>query len=282
MRIVRKFLPLIAGLAGGALLALGLFGYNAVVAQPGITPNFAFTRGAALGSNPGLSCQGLDTNVGCNIITQGTGVLQVNGTAVALAGGTVASFTVNPGPLTVVGTSNLTGPVFQTPGSSAVLKQDGAVVLNNASTSATTTLVATEQDLFNFSVIANVLSANNQYLVLTAKVRNAATANAKQTRVYFGATLIGDSTSVASNNNWHMVECIVWRTGAATQKAICNSSNLSNAASWSSAAGGGANISTPAETLSGAVTMRLTGTDAVAAGGTVLEAYNLVWYPAGQ
>jgi hypothetical protein len=42
------------------------------------------------------------------------------------------------------------------------------------------------------------------------------------------------------------------------------------------------NISTPAENTAGAITIRITGTDAVAAGGTNLEGVNLVWYPAGQ
>lgn len=269
----KKARPWAVGAIAGILIATGV----GVFAQPGQSPNFAWLRGAALGSDPALVCQGLDTNVDCNIVTQGTGTLLLNGAPVTGSGaaGLFSSLTVN-------GASALNGLITARPGASVVADGLGAIVLSNASTNVTTSLVATETDLFNFSLPANSLSVTNQYLHLQARVRNAATANAKQTRVYFGATLIGDSTSVAANGNWWMVDCFVWRTGAATQKAICGANNIQNAASWGTAAGGGANISTPAETLSGAVVVRLTGTDAVAAAGTNLEAYNLVWYPAGQ
>lgn len=290
MMTIRNFFmkatPLLVGLTTAGLLTLGLLGYHAlVVAQPGLTPNFAFLRGGALGIDPALVCQGLDTNVDCNIVTQGTGTLLLNGVAIpGISGGagTFASLTVTTGPNTIAGATAFNGLLTARPGASVVNDGIGAIVLSNSSTNTTTSLVATEQDLFNFSIPANTLSADNQFVVLDIRVRNAATANAKQTRVYFGATLIGNSTSVVNNNDWHIAQCHVWRTGAATQKAICHSNNVANAAAWNTANGGGANISTPAETLSGAVVMRVTGTDAVAAAGTNLEAINLVWYPAGQ
>jgi len=283
--ILKHAIPSLAGITGGVLLALGLVGYNAVFAQPGITPNRAFLRGAALGASPALVCNGLDPVVNCNIATQGGGTLLLNGVAIpGISGGagTFASLTVNPGPLNVTGTTNLSGPLFAIPGTSVTLERVGGLVLANSSTNTTTTLVATEQDLFSFSLLGNSLSADNQFLVLTFRDRNAATANTKQLRVRFGATVIGDSTAVAANNNWWNGDCIIWRTGAATQKAICGVLNAANAASWSTAAGAGANISTPAEVLSGAVLIRVTGTDAVAAGGSNLEGVNLVWHPAGQ
>lgn len=270
---------------GLAALLLSIGGYQAVIAQPGQTPNFAWLRGAALGSDPALVCQGLDVNVDCNIVPQGTGTLLLNGVAipgVSGGAGTFSSITVTTGPNTIAGATALNGLLTARPGASVVGDGLGGIVLSNSSTNVTTTLVATEQDLFNFPVPANTLSADNQFLVLDIRVRNAATANAKQTRVYFGATLIGNSTSVVNNNDWHIAQCHIWRTGAATQKAICHSNNVANGAAWNTGNGGGANLSTPAETLSGAVTIRVTGTDAVAAGGTNLEAINLLWYPAGQ
>jgi len=262
---------------GAILAALGLGGV--AVAQ---LPNTLNVSSAPSGSAPAIRASGIDTNISINLVPKGTGTVQVNGTSIVVGGGTTTSLTINPGPLAVTGTTNLTGPLFMTPGTSVALEQVGGAVLANSSTNVTTTLVATEQDLFNFSVLANTLSTNNQYLKLVFRDRNAATANTKQLRVYFGATLIGDSTAVGSNNNWHNGDCIIWRTGAATQKAICTSVNSANAASWSSGAGGGSNISTPAENLAGAVVVRITGTDAVAAGGSNLEGVNLLWYPAGQ
>lgn len=270
--LIRKFAGPLAGLAAGLIIAGGL-----VVAQPGQSPNFAWLRGAALGSDPALVCQGLDTNVDCNVVTQGTGTLLVNGVAVGSLGGpgVFSSLTVN-------GASALNGLITARPGASVVPDGLGGIVLSNSSTNVTTTLVATETDLFNFSIPANTLSANNQFVVMTFRVRMAATANGKQLRMYLGATLIGDGTNVASNNNWFFGDCYIWRTAAAAEKAICGATNFTNAGSWATAGGGGANISTPAENTAGPITIRITGTDAVAAGGTNLEGVNLVWYPAGQ
>lgn len=274
---IRNFMksakPWAIGLVGGLLLSAGL-----LYAQPGQSPNFAWLRGAALGSSPAMVCQGLDLNVNCNVVTQGTGTLLVNGVAIPGLGGGAGIFSS----LTVNGTSALNGLITARPGASVISDGLGGIVLSNSSTNVTTTLVATETDLFNFSVPANTLSANNQYLHLVFRDRNAATGNTKQLRVYFGATLIGDSTAVGANNNWWSGDCYIWRTGAATQKAICTSVNVTNVGSWSTGAGGGSNISTPAEALNGAVVIRVTGTDAVAAGGSNLEGVNLVWYPAGQ
>lgn len=264
-------------IGGLAVVLLALAGV--AIAQ---LPNTLNISSAASGSAPAIRAAGIDANVSINLIPKGAGTVQVNGSPIAVSGGTVTSLTVNPGPLAVTGTTNLTGPLFMTPGASVALEQAGGVVLANNGTNVTTTLAATEQDLFSFSVLANTLSANNQFLKLTFRDRNAATGNTKRLRVYFGATLIGDSTAVAANNNWWTGDCYIWRTGAATQKAICSTLNSANAASWSTAAGGGSNISTPAETLSAAVIVRITGTDGVAAAGSNLEGVNLLWYPAGQ
>lgn len=268
------------GLLGALALAGGwVAGGGPALAQLANSLNIS---SAPSGTAPAIRAGGLDANISINLIPKGSGTVQVNGTPIITGGGTTTSLTVDPGPLTVNGTTNLNGPITSRPGTSIVSDNLGGIVLANSSTNATTALAATETDLFNFSLPANSLSANNQFLDLVAWVRNAATANNKQTRVYFGATMIGDSTAVAANNNWWAVRCQIWRTGAATQKAICRANNVANAASWATAAGGGANLTTPAETLSGAVTIRVTGTDAVAAAGTNLEAVNLVWYPAGQ
>lgn len=259
-------------------LGLGVLGYHAVGAQPGQSPNFAWLRGAAIGSDPALVCQGLDASVDCNIVPQGGGTLLVNGVAIPGISGGAGVFSS----LTVNGLSTFNGLLTARPGASVINDNLGAIVLSNSSTNVTTTLAATEQDLFNFSVPASTLSANNQYVVLSFRDRNAATANTKRLRFYFGATVIGDSTAVASNDTWWNGDCVIWRTGAATQKAICQAVTQGNGVSWATATGAGANISTPAETLSGAVVVRVTGTDAVAAGGSNLEGVNLVWYPAGQ
>lgn len=262
--MTRKTLARLIG--AGFLLALGFAGWS--YAQP-VFSNNLFALGGNAGVTPQLQAVGTDTNISINLVPKGTGTVQVNGTAIT-AGTVFPTLTVNPGPLLVA------------PGASGVTDSIGGVVLSNSSTNVTTTLVATEQDLFNFPVPANTLSINNQHLHLVFRVRMAATANTKQLRMYFGATLMGDGTAVASNNNWFFGDCYIWRTAAAAEKAICGAVNFTNAGSWATASGGGANISTPAENTAGPITIRITGTDAVAAGGTNLEGVNLYWYPAGQ
>jgi hypothetical protein len=268
--MTRKTLARLIG--AGFLLALGFAGWS--YAQP-VFSNNLFALGGNAGVTPQLQAVGTDTNISINLVPKGTGTVQVNGTAIT-AGTTFPTLTVTPGP------ANISGGLFMTPGTSVALEGVGGVVLANSSTNVTTTLVATEQDLFNFPVLANTLSANNQHLHLVFRVRTAATANGKQLRMYFGATLIGDGTNVASNNNWFAGDCYIWRTAAAAEKAVCGAVNITNAGSWATAGGGGMNISTPAENTAGPITVRITGTDAVAAGGTNLEGVNLYWYPAGQ
>lgn len=281
MNAKRSLLRFGLGLALILSIPLGWAGYQVATGQP-IGANTIFQTDAASGSAPAVRASGQDANISINIVPKGTGTVQVNGVPIIAGSGTLTALTVNPGPLAVTGSTNLTGGLFATPGTSVTLEQVGGIVLANSSTNATTALAATETDLFNFSLLANSLSANNQFLVLTFRDRNAATANTKQLRMYFGATLIGDSTAVAANNNWWNGDCIIWRTGAASQKSICQAVNQTAVGSWSTGAGAGANITTPAENLAGPVTIRITGTDAVAAGGSNLEGVNLVWYPAGQ
>lgn len=268
MRLRKWLIPgLVAALLGLGGLAYAQFG-----------PNTLSINSAASGSAPSIAASGLDANVSINLIPKGTGTVQINGTAIPGVGGGAGVFSS----LTVNGASALNGLISARPGASVVSDNLGAIVLANSSTNATTALAATETDLFNFSIPANTLSANNQYLHLTFRDRNAATGNTKQLRMYFGAQLIGDTTAVASNNNWYFGDCYIWRTGAATQKAICGAVNVTNGGSWATGSGGGATISTPAENTTGAITIRITGTDGVAAGGSNLEGVNLVWYPAGQ
>src|SRR5574342_232216 len=261
MRLRKWLIPgLVAALLGLGGLAYAQFG-----------PNTLSINSAVSGSAPSIAASGLDANGSINLLPKGTGTVQVNGTPIT-AGTTFTTLTVTPGPATI------SGGLFLQPGLSAVTEQAGAVVLANSSTNVTTTLSATEQDLFNFSIPANTLSANNQYLHLTFRDRNAATGNTKQLRMYFGATLMGDTTAVASNNNWWAGQCYIWRTGAAAQKAICGANNWTNTGSWATAQGGGGAISTPAADTTAAITIRITGTDGTAAGGSNLEAVNLVWY----
>lgn len=81
----------------------------------------------------------------------------------------------------------------------------------------------------------------------------AATVNTKEVRLYYGATVIGDTGAVILNNGRWWVEARVFRNAATTQVAISDgSTTLAALASFSSR-------TTPAETLANAITIKVTG-----------------------
>lgn len=77
-----------------------------------------------------------------------------------------------------------------------------------------------ESDLVSYTLPANTLGENNDFVKLVAFGSFATNGNNKRVRAYLGATALFDSGAFAfSNESWRL-ECIIYRTGAATQKAI--------------------------------------------------------------
>lgn len=110
-----------------------------------------------------------------------------------------------------------------------------------------------EDNLMTYSVGANVLGANSDYLRIKCSGSFAANGNTKQVKAYFGATqLFATGASAFNAGDWVMSIEII-RTGAATQIAnvTWNSSNSTLISS--------ASVPAPTETLTGAVTFKLTG-----------------------
>lgn len=188
---------------------------------------------------------------------------------------------------TVAGTPTISGawvftgaPTFQVGGATGTNKLSPLVIFNSSSnfTPATTG----EETAYTFTLPASALSTDNQYLAVDWTVTTAANANTKRARLYFGATVICDTTAAAFNNSYLTGRAVVYRTGAATQKGLCNGSNTSNGLSWSTVGGGGSNLTTPAETLSGTLIVKLTLLNATAATDSTARNINMVWYPQGQ
>lgn len=126
-------------------------------------------------------------------------------------------------------------------------------VLNTDNT--TTANVGTGEDtLFSYTVAANTLSTDGQTLIARATGRMGASGSTKRVRVRFGSTVLFDSTALSdiSGSEWHLFIEIT-RTGAATQKAVATWIS-SNSALTSSI-----DYTTPTETLSGSVTLSITG-----------------------
>lgn len=109
-----------------------------------------------------------------------------------------------------------------------------------------------ETDLMTYSLPANSLNVNGKGVRITVWLTTAANANTKTSKVYFGGTVLR-SRSAADNNILFVYQAEVYRTGAATQSANATFANPTDAG-WSA--------TSPTETLSGAVIIKVTGQSA--------------------
>lgn len=132
-----------------------------------------------------------------------------------------------------------------------------------------------EDDLMTFSVPANSLSANGDFLRFYVHGSIANNINAKRVKVKFGATTFFDTGAAGipiSAAFDFTITGLVIRTGATTQLAYAYM-NTSNG-TLASYVGSG----TPAETLSGAITLKLTG-EATTNDDIVQKSFVVEWYP---
>jgi len=133
-----------------------------------------------------------------------------------------------------------------------------------------------EDNLMTFAVPANTLAVNEQSIWFEAAGTIANNINAKRLKVKFGSTTILDTGAagipVSTAIQWVVRGCII-RTGAATQK--CFATLQTSSATLTVPAG----YATAAETLSGAVTLKLTG-EAVSNNDVVQEMFKVGYHPA--
>jgi hypothetical protein len=109
-----------------------------------------------------------------------------------------------------------------------------------------------EDNLFLYTVPANTLTVNGELIEFTVYGATTNNANVKTLRVYFGATLIGSfALTINSAALWKLSGVII-RTGAATQLGRSEAIHTFTAPPIVSSG-------TPAETLSGAVVLKVTG-----------------------
>lgn len=138
-------------------------------------------------------------------------------------------------------------PAFNAGASSTAATVSGRLTSNTTPVSNAGTA---ETDLMTYSLAANSLSANLKALRVTAWGSFAANANSKQVRAYFGTTSLLLVNGTHNNLAWRVTFEII-RTGAATQI-------MSGEGKVSTVAPIVLNGS-PTETLSGAVTIKITG-----------------------
>jgi len=131
-----------------------------------------------------------------------------------------------------------------------------------------------ETDMYNQSIAAAMLAANGQTLFLRCGGRTAGNANTKRVRIYWGNTVVFDSTALAANGDTWETTVTILRTSAVTQKSF------SAGAFYDTEGNTRLFAAFPGETLSGAVTLRITGTQGTAAAGDlILDHVKILWYP---
>jgi uncharacterized cupin superfamily protein len=145
---------------------------------------------------------------------------------------------------------------------------------------ATDNAAVSESDLITYSLAANRMASSGAFCRITAwgAITTASTAVARRARLYFGATAIADTGAINLPGGTFLMEAIVSRsTVAGTQRAI---SRLSYSTGAAGVAGSSVAtlMSTPAETLSAAVTIKITGlatgsTGHMSASGLIVEPY---------
>jgi len=125
-----------------------------------------------------------------------------------------------------------------------------------------------ETDLLTYTLPANSLSTDGMGVRVTAWGLLGANTNSKTLRIYFGGTSLVSVSTAANGTAWTS-RGVVLRSGAATQ--VAQGEALQGVAIIART------NTTPAETLSGAVVIRITGQSAVASGdvtvlGVIVEA----------
>ena len=174
------------------------------------------------------------------------------------------------GGMTLFSSIIINGLISLKAGNSAgtIAKAGGCIHTN---TTTTGNIGTGEDTLFSYSVPANTLNTNKDTLVATASGTFATSVNNKRLRVKFGATTIFDSGALAitSAADW-VLEIEIIRTGTTTQK--CNV-RLNTSSSVLLAT---VDYATAAETLSGAVSLIVTG-EATADNDIVGEMFKIRW-----
>jgi hypothetical protein len=125
-----------------------------------------------------------------------------------------------------------------------------------------------ETTLSTFSLTASTLSSNLKGIKVSAGGTYAANGNTKTLKFYFGGTAVTLYAAAQNGGSWHFFVYVI-RTGAATQKIVGLYSGVS-------AAGVVVNTTvstTAAETLSGAITVKTTGTSGTAASDILQEVF---------
>lgn len=152
----------------------------------------------------------------------------------------------------ITAAKSFSGGLSTKAGTSATFAKVGGSIFY--STTAVGNVGAGEDDLLTTSLPANLLAVNGDSVRVFAAGSFATSVNSKRLRIRYGSTLLFDSTalSISLAADWVAYVEIV-RTGATAQLASVSLTTGSTVLLASAA------VVTAAETLSGAVTLKITG-----------------------
>jgi hypothetical protein len=152
-------------------------------------------------------------------------------------------------------------PTFGAGGGTGTASVSGT--LTTGATSVGTAADTNETDLWTYTLPANTLSANGRGVRITVWFTTAANANTKTGKLYFGSTVLGGPSTTVSAAPIRITAEVI-RTGAGTQvySEVGISGNF--------ASGTSQNAGALTETLTGAVTIKATGTNGTAAANDIV------------
>lgn len=134
-------------------------------------------------------------------------------TSTAMTSTTITSSTITDSSITIpVGASTADAPI------------GGSLSID---TTAAGNITIGEDDLITYTLEANSLSTNDDYVEIKAWGSFAANANNKRVKFYLGSTALFDSAAQAANNASWSINALIVRTGAATEKSVVNFSTSS-------------------------------------------------------
>jgi hypothetical protein len=155
-------------------------------------------------------------------------------------------------------------------GSSGEQMEAGGVSI--VDTTATGNIGAGEDDLITYTLPLDSLDRDGAFIEIEVFGTFASNANNKRVRLYFGSTVVYDTTSVAANSGSWIIKSRVIRTSSSSQKAITEiiSNNILIV--------NGSSYTTPSEVLTGNVNIRCTGeavaNDDVVQEGLIVKLFN--------
>lgn len=201
-------------------------------------------------------------NTKANTADIGT-LAEQNANSVAITGGALSSVTIT--------NSAVSGNLQVRVGVSASISKVGASLHTEAADIPTTDNL--EDNLMAYSLVSGALGNNGDYVEVEGWGTFAANANNKQVRLYFGSTVIFDTTALALNDGSWIIRAKIMREASADQKSIATviSSNTLLPAS--------SQILNPSEDDQAPILIKFTG-QGVSAGDIIQSGFTVKWFAA--